>query len=330
MTGTDVRAVVYERYGEPDVLEVREIDLPTVADDAVLIRVHAAAVNPYDLRGMRGEPFLLRLDAGLRRPKNQVLGVDIAGTVESVAPEASRFRPGDEVFGGVANGGFAEFVSTTGATLVRKPPNLTFQQAAAVPGSAWTALQALRDGGRLQRGDHVLIVGASGGVGTFAVQLAKHLGAEVTAVCSTSNIDLVRSLGADHQIDYTREDFVDNQQRYSIVVDAVGNRSLASCRRVLRPAGRYIAITGPDGRILGPAAHWLRIVVASKLVREEVRFLFAKPDLNDLAYLRDLLAGRAITPVIDQIYPLDRAPAAMEHLEQGHPRGKIIISMMQD
>jgi NADPH:quinone reductase-like Zn-dependent oxidoreductase len=325
-----MKAVVYERYGGPDVLLVREVDPPKVKDHGVLIRVHAAAVNPYDLRGMRGKPLLLRLDAGLRRPKAKILGVDVAGVVESVGPHASRFRPGDEVFGGVANGAFAEFVTTTGATLTAKPPNLTFHQAAAVPGSAWTALQALRDGGRLQQGDHVLVVGASGGVGTFAVQLAKHLGAEVTGVCSRRTVDLVRSLGADHVIDYTRDDFAENRHRYDVLLDAVGNRPLSACRRVLRTGGRYVAITGRDGPILGPVARYLRIVVASRLVDEHLCFFFARPDLDDLMYLRDLLANGSITPVLDKVYPLDRAPDAVNHLKQRHIMGKIVISMTAD
>lgn len=325
-----MKAVVYERYGGPDVLLVREVDPPNVKDHGILIRVHAAAVNPYDLRGMRGRPLLLRLDAGLRRPKAKVLGVDVAGVVESVGPDASGFRPGDEVFGGVASGAFAEFAATTGATLTIKPPNLTFPQAAAVPGSAWTALQALRDGGRLLEGDHVLVVGASGGVGTFAVQLAKRLGAEVTGVCSRRNIELVRSVGADHVIDYTRDDFAENERHYDVVLDAVGNRPLSACRRILRTGGRYVAIAGPDGPILGPIARYIRIVVASRLVNEDLRFFFARPDLDDLVYLRDLLANGSITPVLDKTYPLDRAPDALQHLEQGHARGKIIISMTAD
>jgi NADPH:quinone reductase-like Zn-dependent oxidoreductase len=325
--GDVMQAIVCERYGPPDVLELREVAKPAAGDDHVLVRVRAASVNPYDAHAMRGRPLLFRLDAGIVRPKAQVLGVDVAGEVEAVGSKVQMFQPGDAVFGGVSSGAFAEYVRTREQALVAKPANLSFEQAASVPGAAFTALQGLRDGGRIRAGQKVLIIGASGGVGTFAVQIAKHFGAEVTGVCSTRNLDMVRSLGADHVVDYTQEDFATVGPRYDLVLDAVGNRSLAACRRALRSGGVYVALTGPDGLLLGPAGRWLKILLMSRLVRQEIRFLLAKPDRGDLVALAEMLEAGHVTPVIDRTYPLPETPDAIRYLERGHARGKVVISI---
>jgi len=250
-----MKAIVYDKYGAPDeVLELREIDKPAVSDDEVLVRVRAASANPYDWHMFRGLPYPMRMMTGLRKPKSRtVLGSDMAGQVEAVGKNVSQFRPGDEVYAEVGSGGFAEYVSVSEDSLALKPANLSFEQSAAVPMAAETALQGVRDKGNAQSGQKVLVNGASGGVGTFAVQIAKHFGAEVTGVCSTRNVDLVRSIGADHVVDYTQEDFMQGDQRFDLILDAVGNHSISEYRRVMTPRGTYGAFGGGGGRWLGPA-----------------------------------------------------------------------------
>src|SRR6266849_2973587 len=255
-----MKAIVHCEYGSPDVLKLEDIEKPTPGDDQVLVRVRAASVNPLDWHYIRGTPYFMRLGAGLRKPKVTRLGVDFAGTVEAVGRSVKRFQPGDEVFGG-RTGAFAEYVSVReDRAVVLKPANLTFEQAASVPIAAITALQGLRDKGKVQPGQKVLINGASGGVGTFAVQIAKSFGAEVTGVCSTRNVDMVRSIGADHVVDYTQEDFTRSGRQYDLMVDCIGNRSLSACMSVLTPKGTYVVVGGPDGRWIGPLAPMLKVL----------------------------------------------------------------------
>ncbi len=323
-----MKAIVYEKYGSPDVLQLREIDKPVGNDDDVLVRVRAAGANYADWRIMRGTPYIMRMATGLLRPKNNGLGADLAGQVEAVGKNVTRFRPGDEVFGEVSMGAcFAEYTCASEDVLGLKPANLTFEQAAAVPMAANTALQLLRDGGRIRSGQKVLINGASGGVGTFAVQIAKSFGAEVTGVCSTRNVDLVRSIGADQVIDYTREDFTRSGRRYDLMLDNVGNRSLSECRRALASNGTYISNGGPDGRWLGPAAHMLKTLVLSPFVRQKVVSRLERQNAEDLSYLKGLLEAGKVTPVIDRTYPLNEVPEAIRYLEEGHTRGKIVITV---
>jgi len=321
-----MKAIVYRRYGPPDVLEYKEIDNPTPADDQVLVKVRAASVNPLD--GLvRGKPHLVRLATGLRRPKDPRLGRDVAGQVESVGRNVTQFKPGDEVFGGTA-GAFAEYVAVReNGPVVLKPPNLTLEQAASVPIAAVTALQALRNRGKVQPGQKVLINGASGGVGTFAVQIAKSFGAEVTGVCSTRNVEMVRSIGADHVIDYTKEDFTKNGQRYDLMLDNVGNRSLSECRSVLNPKGKYVMIGGESGRWLDPLPRMVAARVMARFVSQEMGMMLAQVKKEDLTTLADLMQSGKVTPVIDRGYRLSEVPAAIRYLEQGHARGKVVISL---
>jgi NADPH:quinone reductase-like Zn-dependent oxidoreductase len=276
---------------------------------------------------VRGTPYFARVEMGLRKPKAIRLGVDFAGTVESVGRNVTEFKPGDEVFGG-RTGAFAEYVSVREArAVVLKPPNVTFEQAAAVPVAAITALQGLRDKGQLQRGQKVLINGASGGVGTFAVQIAKAFGAEVTGVCSTRNVKLVRSLGADRVIDYTREDFTKSGQRYDLILDNVGNHSLLDCRRALNPGGRYVIVGGPSGRWLDPMPRALEAFVLSRFVSQDMGMFLAELNKADLNLLRDLMQAGKVRPVVDRRYRLSEVPAAIGYLEQGHARGKVVITL---
>ena len=322
-----MKAIVYDKYGSPDVLELKEIDKPAVGDDQVLIRVRAASVNPLDWHFMRGRPFFLRIKAGLRKPKVIRLGVDAAGTVESTGGNVRRFKPGDEVFGG-CTGAFAEYACASEKALAPKPANLTFEQAAAVPIAALSALQGLRDKGRIQAGQKVLINGAAGGVGTFAVQIAKAFGAEVTGVCSTRNVDMVRSIGADHVVDYTQEDFTRNGQRYDLILDSVGNYSLSAFRRALTAKGTLVMVGGPDkGRWIGPMAGMLKVVVLSRFVSQKLLPFLAKRSHEDLVFLKDLLETGKVTPVIDRRYPLSEVPQAIRYLEEGHARGKVVITI---
>ncbi len=312
-----MQAIVYEKYGPPDVLELREIDKPTIKDNEVLVRVHAAAVGAGDLHLLSAEIWAVRAYAGLFGPKRPVLGHDLAGTVEAVGNKVTRFKAGDEVFGTSNNAGaFAEYVRVPEAGLALKPSNLTFDEAAAVPVSALTALQGLRDKGRIQPGHKVLINGASGGVGLFAVQIAKSFGAEVTGVCSTKKMELVRSLGADHVIDYTQEDFTTSDRRYDLVLDNVGNRPLADCKRTLAPDGIYVAVAGAPSRSL-------RIAIAGG--KNAIVFV-SLPNPEDLLCIKELVESGKLTPTIDRRYPLAEVPDAMRFAGAGTAQGKIVIT----
>ncbi len=321
-----MKAMVYRCYGSPEVAKLETLPRPTLSDDHMLVKVHAASVNPLDWHYMRGKPYIMRAMAGFGAPKDDRLGVDFAGTVEAVGKSVTRFKPGDEVFGG-ADGAFAEYVTVRGnGSVALKPPNISFEQAAAVPIAAITALQALRDHGKVKSGQKVLINGASGGVGTFAVQIAKALGAEVTGVCSTRNLALVQSIGADHVIDYTREDFTRGSERYDVIIDNVGSHSALDYRRVLQPKGTLVIVGGSnDGPWLGSLSGALEAKLLSPFVSQNIGFFLAHLNHEDLDYLRALLQDGKITPVIDRRYNLDQTPEAMKYLEAGHARGKVVI-----
>jgi NADPH:quinone reductase-like Zn-dependent oxidoreductase len=324
-----MKAIVQDRYGSPDVLELREIDKPTAADNEVLVRVHAASVNALDWHFMRGDPYMARPSLGLRAPKVKIRGRDFAGRVEAVGRGVDRLRPGDEVFG-EADCAFAEYVSAPDGAVAPKPANPTFEQAAAVPVAGNTALTGLRDLGRVESGHHVLINGASGGVGTFAVQVAKAFGTEVTGVCSTKNADMVRSIGADHVIDYTREDFSRNGRRYDVVFDLVGNRSLTDCRRALTPAGTLVLSGGgvsSGGSLVGPLGLFIKALLLSPFVRHRLVSFTAKPSSENLATLTELVESGKVAPVIDRAYPLSDVPEAIRYLEVDHARAKVVISV---
>jgi NADPH:quinone reductase-like Zn-dependent oxidoreductase len=323
-----MKAIVYRCYGPPEVLKLEEIAKPAPVDDRVLVKVRAASVNPLDWHYMRGEPYFMRSAAGMGAPNSIHMGVDFAGTIESVGKNVTRFKPGDDVFGG-RDGAFAEYVSVgENGSLAMKPANLTFEQAAAVPIAAITALQALRDKGKVRPGQNVLINGASGGVGTFAVQIAKAFGAQVTGVCSTRNLDLVRSIGADHVIDYTKEDFTERSQRYDLIIDTVGTHSLWDYRRALTPDGALVMVGALDkGPWLGPMWGSLKAFLVSPFVSQKFIFFLADLDQADLGVLRDLMEAGKVIPVIDRTYALNEVPAAMGYLEQGHARGKVIITV---
>jgi len=321
-----MRAIVYHNYGSPDVLRCEEIERPTAGDDEVLIKVRAASVNPLDWHLMRGTPYVLRMTAGLRKPKATRLGVDVSGQVEAVGRNVTQFTPGDEVFGS-CRGAFAEYACTPESSLVSKPHNVSFEQAASVPVAAFTALQALRDKGRIQPGQMVLINGAAGGVGTLAVQIAKSFDADVTGVCSTRNVEMVRSVGADRVIDYTQEDFTTSGQRYDLIVDCVGNHSLSACRRVLQRRGTYVMIGAPNRRWLGPLVRLIKTLVLSRFVSQNLVMVFAKGTRDDLTVTRGLLEAGKVTPVIDRRYRLSEVPEAVRYLEQGHARGKVVITV---
>lgn len=327
-----MKALKYDKYGSPDVLEVREIERPVVTDDGVLVRIHAASVNPVDLHIVLGTPYLVRLQAGLRRPKSEALGVDFAGTVEEVGSNVTQFQPGDEVFG-ARNGSFAEYVCVREErAVVHKPAGVTFEQAAAVPVAAISALQGLRDKGQIQPGQSVLINGASGGVGTFAVQLAKWFGAEVTGICSTRNVDTIRSIGADHVIDYTEEDFTRSGHRYDLMLDIAGSRSWSDCSRVLGEKATLVVVGGPKGnRWIGPLSHALKLRLGSVgNSRRVVAPFLAKIKKPDLVVLQELLEAGTITPVIDRRYKLSELPEALRYLGEGHARGKIVVNVVAD
>ena len=321
-----MRAIVQDRYGSPDVLELREIEAPEVDDDRILVRVQAASINAVDWHLMRGEPFPARIGGGLRRPKTRVPGMDAAGRVEAVGRNVTGFRPGDEVFGNPGNA-FAEYTLGKPQGLVLKPARLTFEQAAAVPVAGLTALQGLRDKGDLQPGQSVLINGASGGVGTFAVQIAKVLGGDVTAVCSTRNVELVRSLGADRVIDYTREDFTRSGVRYDLVFDIAGSRPLWTCRRLLTPSGKLVVVGGPAGRWIRPIDRMALAAVLNRFGGARMIPFFSKHSQPDLVTLRDLLEAGKIVPVIDRTYPLHETRDAMRYVETGHARAKVVITV---
>ncbi len=327
-----MKAVVYQRYGSPDVLELKEVDKPVVQDDEVLVRVKAASVNPADWHYMTGLPYIARMSMGLRRPKDPKTGVDMAGVVEAIGKNVTEFQQGDEVFCG-RSGAFAEYACVPEDKLVRKPANITLEQAAAIPIAAITALQALRDWGQIRPGQKVLINGASGGVGTFAVQIAKSFGVEVTGVCSTRNLDLVRSLGADHVVDYTKEDFTKNGQRYDLILDNAGNRSLSDYRRALVPKGILVIVGATkgsyskEGRWIGPLALPIKSLFLRPFVSQKMVFRIAKLNKPDLLVLKELIERGKVTPVIDSRYPLSKVPDAVRYFEEGHARGKIVITV---
>ena len=325
---TPMQAIVYREYGAPRVLQLEQIAKPVPAADEVLVKVHAAAINPLDWHYRRGEPYFMRLETGLRAPKSPRLGVDFAGTVEAVGTSVRRFKPGDAVFGGKW-GALGEYVSVReDRALAAKPANVTFEQAAAVPVAAITALQALRDKGKLQPGQQVLVNGASGGVGTFAVQIAKSFGAEVTGVCSTRNVAMVRSLGADHVVDYTQANFTEGAARYDLVIDNVGNHPLLDLRRILKPGGTVVIVGGPsDGKWLGPLVIPIKAFLLSPFVKEDFVFLLSELNGSDLETLRALLAAGKVRSVIDRRYRLDEIPTAIEYLETGRVRGKVVIAV---
>jgi len=326
--GALMKAIVYCDFGSPDVLKVENIEKPTPEEDQVLVRVRAASVNPLDWHYVRGKPYFARLmGMGLRRPKVTRLGVDFAGTVEAVGKNVKRFKPGDDVFGG-RTGAFAEYVTVREERAVAlKPANVTFEQAASVSVAALTALQGLRDKGQIRPGQKDLINGASGGVGTFAVQIAKSFGAEVTGVCSTRNVDMVRSIGADHVIDYTKEDFTKSEQRYDLIIDNVGNRSLSECRGILTPKGRYVMVGGPSSGWIDPLPRALGALVMSRFVSQDMVMFIAQLNQRDLTILGDLMQAGKVKPVIDRQYKLSEVPKAIGYLEEGHARGKVIVAV---
>ncbi|MCD4814634.1 NAD(P)-dependent alcohol dehydrogenase [bacterium] len=323
-----MKAIVYTKYGSPDVLALKEVEKPTLKNNEVLIKVQAVSANPADRGLLTGKPFLLRLMGyGLLKPKNKILGADIAGRVEAVGRNAKQFQPGDEVFGDISDcgwGGFAEYVCAGENALVLKPANISFGEAAAVPMAAVTALQGLRDKGKIQSGQKVLINGASGGVGTFAVQIAKSFKTEVTAVCSTSKLDMVRSIGADHVIDYTQEDFTENGQHYDLIIAANGYHSISDYKRALSPKGIYVATGGSLAQIfqamlLGP---WVSMTGSKKMGS-----LATKSNKKDLIFIKELLEAGKVKPVIDKQYPLSEVAQALRYLEEGHAQGKVVITL---
>ena len=323
-----MQAIVYHRYGSPDVLELQEIPKPTPAEGQVLIRVHAASVNPYDWHFLRGTPSFIRLFIGMRRPKFPRLGADVAGVVEAVGAKVAPFKPGDAVFG-TAKGSFAEYACAATSQLAVKPQEISFEQAACLPIAGITALQGVRDKGKVQTGQTVLINGAAGGVGTFAVQIAKSLGARVTGVCSTRNVELVRSIGADEVIDYTREDFARSAQHYDLLFDLVGNRSLADYLCAVKPHGTYIMCGGggPDRSTIGLLAQLLQNAVRSHFVSQKMPGLHAKINGEDLAILAGLVQRGTVIPVVDCTYSLPETAEAIRHVESGHARGKVVIAV---
>jgi NADPH:quinone reductase-like Zn-dependent oxidoreductase len=324
-----MKAMVQERFGPPDVLQLADTDLPEVGADDVLVRVHAAALNPYDWHMVRGDPYVARLmgGVGLVRPKSRVAGIDAAGVVEAVGANVRGLRPGDEVLG-FCPGAFAEFARARADRVVPKPASLTFEEAAAVPMAAVTALQGIRDFGQVQAGQRVLVNGAGGGVGTYAVQIAAALGAEVTGVCSTGNVELVRSIGAAHVIDYTAEDFTDGRVHYDVILDNVANRPLGRVRRALIPKGTLVLNGGGSpGRVVGAVGSTLRAVVVNGFVPQRIRILLGKQKQEDLLTVTGLIEDGKLTPVIDRTYPLADTAEGLRRVEQGHARGKIIITV---
>ena len=323
-----MHAIVYHRYGSPDVLEFSDIDKPLPKEDEVLIQVRAASVNPYDWHFLRGTPSFIRLFTGLSAPRSTRLGADVAGVVDTVGPRVTRFKQGDAVFG-TCRGAFAEFACAPEKTLALKPENLTFEQAASMPIAGVTALQALRDCGRLEAQQSVLINGAAGGVGTFAVQIAKYLGARVTGVCSTRNVELVRSIGAEGVVDYTREDFTLSGQKYDVIFDLVGNQPLSAVRRVLKPKGIYVGCGGggPDESSISLLAMMLGRVLLAPFVSQKLTGVLAKINGDDLDVLSGLTASGQLTPVLDKSFALSETAAAIRYVEQCHARGKVIIAV---
>lgn len=325
-----MKAITYEKFGSADVFQLREVPKPTVKADDVLIRVRATSANPWDWHLMRGLPLIARVVGGIGvwKPSKRILGTDIAGEVEAVGNEVTRFRPGDEVFGFIAGGGFAEYVTAQERLLALKPANLSFEQAATVPLAAITALQGLRDVGMVGLGQKVLIVGASGGVGTFAVQIAKWLGADVTGISSTRNLELIRSIGADHVIDYTRVDFTQGDQKYDLIFQLAGTVSPSACRRALTHKGTLVMSSGDSaGRVIGAVSRIIKAAFLSPFVSQSMGILATKPSSDDLQFLKDLIEGGHITPVIDRTYPLSETADAVRYVESGRARGKVVISV---
>lgn len=330
-----MRAFVLRAYGSPDVLDLTELDKPVPAADEVLVRVRATSINPYDWHNMRGEPRIARLmrsGFGLRHPTLSILGCDMAGEVEAVGPDVTRFRPGDDVYALLRQGGFAEYVCVREDLLAPMPENLSYEQAAAVPMAAVTALLGLRDQGRIQPGQTVLVNGASGGVGTFAVQLARASGAKVVGVCGTRNVDLVRSIGADEVIDYGTEDFTrnGNRQRFDLLLDIAGSRSLSACRRVLTSKGAFVIVGGPSGRWLRPVGHAFSALAAAPLVSQRIALADAvgcQEKKQKLVALTEFIEDGKVTPVIDWVYPFEQIPAAIRHQEEGHATGKLVVTV---
>ena len=337
-----MKAAVFTRYGPPDVVQIADVDMPVPRDNEALIKVRAASVNPLDGGLMKGRPYSARILLGLLKPKDTRPGRDVAGKIQAVGRNVTQFKPDDEVFGSCVSdpqdsgaavwvhcqGAFAEYVCAPESTLVTKPDNVTFEQAASAPLAALTALQGLRDKGHIQPGQKVLINGAAGGVGTFAVQIAKSLGAEVTGVCSSRNVDLVRSIGADHVIDYTQEDFTKSGQRYDAIFDCVLNHSLSACRRALNPKGIYIGVGGSGSRwMIGLLAPVIKALVLSPFVSQKLVSIMAKPSKEDLTIIRELMAAGKVTPVIDRSYSLSEVPEAIRYLEEKHARGKVVITL---
>ncbi|MGW4460797.1 NAD(P)-dependent alcohol dehydrogenase [Micromonospora sp. NPDC004704] len=331
-----MKAIVQDRYGSSDVLRLREVDRPIAADNEVLVRVHAAAVNAYDWHIMRGDPYVARLMTpavfGFAGPRARIRGRDFAGRVEAVGGAVTRFRLGDEVYGdlGQADGAFAEYACVRDDLVERKPANLTFAQAAAVPLAGNTALICLRDAARVRPGQQVLVNGASGGVGTFAVQIARALGADVTGVCGTRNVELVRRLGADHVVDYTRDDFADGTRRYDVVLDLVGNRSLTDCRRALTPTGTLVLSGGGvsrGGSLVGPMGLFIRAHLLSRFVAHRILVPTATPSRENLVALRELAESGKVTPAIDRTYPIGETAEAIRYLEVEHARAKVVINV---
>jgi len=325
----EVKAIVRDRYGSPEVLELREIEKPVLDDDSVLVRVRAASLNAYDWHMMRGSPYLVRMVAGLRKPKSSAMGVDVAGEVEAVGKNVTEFKLGDEVFGS-RTGALAEYVrGSPKSILVRKPAGLTFEQAAAVPMAASTALQGLRDKGQIKPGQRVLINGSSGGVGTFAVQIAKAFGAHVTAVCSTRNVDQTRSLGADEVIDYKQENFTRRGgQRYDLILDVAATGPLSARLKVLEPNGTLVGVGSADGYGMAAlVAGLVETAVRSRLGTQKIPFFLAKNSREDLTVLKELIESGKVRPVIDRTYPLSETAEAIRYLETGHARGKVVITV---
>jgi NADPH:quinone reductase-like Zn-dependent oxidoreductase len=319
-----MKAIVKDRYGSPDVLRVDEIDKPEPAEDGILVRVHATSINAHDWHMLRGKPYLARLSEGFRRPKERKLGLDVAGIVEAVGANVSHVKPGDQVYGS-RYGAFAEYVS--GRSMVPMPAGLTFEQAAAIPTAGQTALQGLRDHGALEAGERVLINGAGGGVGTFAVQIAKALGADVTAVTSTRNVETMRSIGADEVIDYTRDDFTRAEPRYDLILDIGGNHRLSALRRVLTQTGRVVMVAPQPGQWIGPVVRVLGAVITTRLGARPARAYLANPSVDDLLALKGFVEAGKVTPVIERTYPFDQIPDAIRHVEGGHAQGKVVITV---
>jgi NADPH:quinone reductase-like Zn-dependent oxidoreductase len=334
LTGDEtMMAIAYREYGGPDVVHVETVSKPLPADHQVLIRVVAAAANPLDWHSVRGDPYLFRvIELGLTKPVDPRVGADVAGVVEAVGKDVKQFKPGDEVFG-VAPGAFAEYAVASQRRIALKPANLTFAQAAAIPVAAMTALQGLRDKGRIRAGQKVLINGASGGVGTFAIQIAKSYGAEVTAVCSTRNVEMVRALGADHVIDYTREDFANSPERFDVILDNVGTQPVSAFTRVAKPEGVVVLIGGggvEDGGLLGAMMQPIKAQLLAPFAKQELVFMLADVSTADLTVMKELTEAGKVTPIIDRTYPLSAAAEAIRYLEAGRARGKVIVSVAED